>query len=509
MEVKGFIAAVLCAAIAACVVGPDYKRPPVALQRAWTADPAAETTNPEAVSARQWWEQFADPTLNQLLVMARANNPTLQSASVHIAQAQAQLREDQTGYYPSVNLTGGPTYEDPYSSLAPQLGGATSLSIAVQGSWQPDFWGAVRRQVQSDRASWLSTIAAYDAAMISLDSNVASTYFSLRTAEARIAVANANLLQQGEDLRITRARFREGEDSELDERQAEVTYQQTAAQIPPLQAAMRQAGYAIATLLGQPPDYYEKNFGDRHDTPRSPDKIPVGVPRDLLRRRPDVVEAELSAASQSARIGQAKASLYPSLTLNGTFGYTSTNAGKGHLDDLFQWSNSSRDIGASLLFPIFDRGHIVNQVRVQDALFEQSLLAYQNQVLQAQQDVENSLINISSDREELKILILARDAARRSALLAEERYKSGEVDFTTVVTANQARLQVEDSLEQARGSLLQAYASAYVALGGGWDGTLAPPVIPDSVAERMKARTDWGHLLAPTNAVSQPAKSSN
>lgn len=508
MVVKGLIATVFCAAIVACAVGPDYKRPPVALQNAWTNGAPGETAPAGAISARAWWEQFADPTLNQLLEMARVSNPTLQSAAVRIAQAQAQLREDQTGYYPTVNLTGGPAYEAPYSA-APQLGGVTSLSLALQGSWQPDFWGAVRRLVESDRASWLSTIAAYDEAMTSLDSNVASTYFSLRTAEARIAVAKANLESQGEDLRITRVRFREGEDSELDERQAEVTYQQTVAQIPPLQATLRQAGYALSTLLGQPPDYYEKTFGDRHDTPQSPNKIPVGVPRDLLRRRPDVVEAELSAASQSARIGQAKAALYPSLTLSGTFGYQSTNAGSAHLDDLFLWSNSSREIGGSLLFPIFDRGRIVNEVRVQDALFEQTLLAYQNQVLQAQQDVENALINILSDVDELKSLTLAGESARRAAQLAQQRYKAGEADFTTVVTADQARLQVEDLLEQTRGSLLQAYASAYVALGGGWDGILVPPVIPDSVAEHMKARTNWGHLLAPPNAISQPAKSSN
>jgi NodT family efflux transporter outer membrane factor (OMF) lipoprotein len=493
--------------MSACTVGPDYKRPPLALQSAWSANPADEMAPAGAVSAKEWWAQFADPTLDQLLATARTSNPTLQSAAVHIAQAQAELRVDQTSYHPSVNLTGGPIYEAPYMA-APQLGGVTSVSVAVQGSWQPDFWGAVRRQVESDRATWFSTIAAYDAAMTSLESNVASTYFSLRTAEARIAVAKENLVQQGEDLRITRARFREGEDSELDERQAEVAYQQTAAQIPALQAAMSQAGYAVATLLGQPPDYYEKNFGDRHDTPRSPDKIPVGVPRDLLRRRPDVVEAELSAAAQSARIGQAKAALYPSLTLNGTFGYAASNAGSSHLDDLFSWSNAAREVGASLLFPIFDRGRIVDQVRVQDALFEQSLLAYQNQVLQAQQDVEDSLVNILSDTQELKSLTLARDAARRSAQLAEERYKSGEADFTTVVTADQARLQVEDLLEQTRGGLLQAYVSAYVALGGGWDGTLLPPLIPDSVLERMKARTDWGQMLAPARAVPQPANPS-
>jgi NodT family efflux transporter outer membrane factor (OMF) lipoprotein len=502
------IAALLCTAMPACTVGPDYKRPPVALQNDWTSSSTDETAPIGAVSPQDWWSRFADSTLNQLLVTARAGNPTLQSAAVHIAQAEAQLQEDRTGYYPSVNLTGGPAYENPYSA-APQLGAVTSLSVAVQGSWQPDFWGAVRRQVESDRSSWFSTIAAYDAAMTSLDSNVASAYFSLRTAEARIAVAQANLASQAEDLRITRARFREGEDSELDERQAEVTYQQTAAQIPPLEASRRQAGFAIATLLGQPPDFYEKSFGDRHDTPQAPGRIPVGVPRDLLRRRPDVVEAELSAAAQSARIGQAKAALYPSLTLSGTFGYASSNAGNSHLDDLFQWSNASREVGASLLFPIFDRGRLVDQVRIQDALFEQALLAYQSQVLQAQQDVENSLANILGDTEEIKSLTLARDSARRSAQLAEQRYKSGETDFTTVVTADQARLQVEDSLEQTRGALLQAYAAAYVALGGGWDGTLVPPVIPDSVVERMKVRTDWGGLLTSPNAIPpQPGNSS-
>jgi outer membrane protein TolC len=201
------------------------------------------------------------------------------------------------------------------------------------------------------------------------------------------------------------------------------------------------------------------------------------------------------AAAQSARIGMAQTALYPSFSLSGAFGFQGNQIGNNQLSDIFSWGRQVSAIGAGMLIPIFDRGRLVNQVRVQDALFEQAIQAYETQVLKAQQEVEDALSNIAGGADSLKSLQRARDAVRRSAALAVQRYKSGESDYTTVTNSDQARLQVEDALTQTEGNLLQAYVAAFRALGGGWDGTLAPPGLAQSVSARMTARSDWGNAL--------------
>ena len=179
------------------------------------------------------------------------------------------------------------------------------------------------------------------------------------------------------------------------------------------------------------------------------------------------------------------------------------------MNDIFTWGSQIRSIGAGLVLPIFDRDRLVNQVRVQDAVFEQALLAYQSQVLKAQQEVEDGLTSIASGNASLQGLLRARDAARRGASLALERYKSGGSDYTTVTGSDQARLQVEDAVTQTEGNLLQAWVSVYRALGGGWDGGLTPPQPAPLVAERMRARSDWGGLLTAPELQHQPSGGGN
>jgi NodT family efflux transporter outer membrane factor (OMF) lipoprotein len=492
----------LCATLAACApLGPNFQRPEVAVQTQWSEGDAADPAKSAAPLSESWWQQFDDPTLMELLAIARAGNPGLQSAAVRIAQAQAQLGITRAGEFPSVQFSAGPTYTKPdaRSQLLGKTDGSVTLQAGLQSSWEPDFWGKIRRGAESDQASWLSSMAAYHAAQVSLEATVGSTYFSLRTLQQRVAVARANLAQQAESLRIAEARFRAGATSELDQRQAQVQFEQTQAQIPPLEAALQQAAHALGILLGRTPDYYLKTFAGRADAPRLQSimahGLPLGLPRQLLQRRPDVVQAEMTAAAQSARIGQAEAALYPGFSLSGAFGFQSNNAGGDQLSDIFSWSKHLSSISAGLLLPIFDRGRLVNQVRVQDALFEQALQAYETQVLKAQQEVEDALASIAGGTDSLKSLQRARDAVRRSAALAVQRYKSGESDYTTVTSSDQARLQVEDALTQTEGNLLQAYVAAFRALGGGWDGTLTPPALAQSVSTRMQARTDWGNAL--------------
>jgi outer membrane protein TolC len=218
------------------------------------------------------------------------------------------------------------------------------------------------------------------------------------------------------------------------------------------------------------------------------------MPRDLLRRRPDVLQAELAAAAQSAGIGVAKAELFPSFSLGGNFGFVATTLRNGSLGDLFNWENRAATATGSFVFPILNYGRIVNSVRVQDAAFQQALFSYQNTVLQAQQEVEDARAAFAAAQEALATLTDAAASAQRSVDLAIVRYKAGAADYTTVLTAQQLLLQIQDELASARGGVPLALVSVYRALGGGWQLRTGQELLPEGARKAMKDRTNWGRM---------------
>jgi NodT family efflux transporter outer membrane factor (OMF) lipoprotein len=301
----------------------------------------------------------------------------------------------------------------------------------IQLNWEIDFWGKARRGIESSLSSYLSGVAAYYSADVSLTADVANTYINIRNHEELTAVAKTNLALQKESLRIAGTRFKYGATSMLDLSQAQAQYEQTKAQIPGLLANLKKNQHAMSILLGESPNYYEKTYGNTKGSLKPPSELGVGMPIDLLRRRPDVLQAEFDAASKSALIGVNKAQLYPTFTLGGTFAYPTSNYGNLTSPNLFSWGNNSSGVSAGLYLPLFYRGAIVDQVRVRDAIFQQSLLAYQNQVLNAQKEVEDSLIAISATKSSKEDLSRGVIAAQSAADLALERYKTGQSDYTT------------------------------------------------------------------------------
>ena len=236
-------------------------------------------------------------------------------------------------------------------------------------------------------------------------------------------------------------------------------------------------------------------LGGEGAIPSAPGDAAVGIPKDLLRRRPDVRAAGLAAASQSALIGVAVANMYPSFSLAGAFGVSSTTLGASSLADMFTWQRRVAQAGASFFFPIFNYGRLVNQVRVQDAVFEQAVLNYQNTVLTAQQEVEDGLSAFATSRAALAELEAAAEAAARSTQLSILQYKAGEVGYTTVVTSEQSQLSIEDSVASTRGNVALGLIAIYRALGGGWEIREGGDVISDEVKAEMARRTNWGRLL--------------
>ncbi len=487
-----------------CKVGPNFKTPEAPVASQWSTNGPAGTNRLNAADA-YWWRQFNDPILDQLVETAFRNNPTLQSAGVRILQARAQLNYAIGNLFPQQQgLSSGVNYTrlNP-SSLAFSPAGLSPDFLTDQmlfsASWEIDLWGKYRRTIESDRATFVGTLASYDDALVTLIADVATSYINIRTAEERLRVAQRNAETQTESQRVASARFRLGESPELDVQQASTLLSQTRSQIPRLQNTLNQARNGLAVQLGLPPDQVNALLKGPAPIPTCPDTVSVGIPRDLLRRRPDVRAAAFAAASQSALIGVARANMYPALSLSGAFGFTSNNEGNSSLSDMFLWQSRAAQAGASLVWPVFNYGRLVNQVRVQDASFQQAVLNYQNVVLTAQQEVENGLSAYTTERQALDQLTAAANAARRSANLSLVQYKAGEADYTTVLSAEQSQLSVEDSVASSQGNLALGWIALYRALGGGWELREEHDVVSEEIKAAMARRTDWGKLLEPAH----------
>jgi len=493
--------------LAGCfMVGPDFSRPAVkAVDRYQTTtqteftESLGENSN-KILDPVEWWKSFNDPTLNALLKEAASQNLTLQQTAIRIYQLQAQLGVSDAAILPTVALSGS-TESSRNSNLQEITNSPSNLrfnNVVVQFNWELDFWGKARRGIESSLNSYMSGVAAFYSADVSLSADVANTYINIRNNEELIAVANANLALQKESLRIAGARFKYGATSMLDLSQAQAQYEQTKAQIPALIANLKKTQNAMSILLGEPPDYYEKKYGNTKGSLKPPIELGVGMPRDLLRRRPDILQAEFFAASQSALIGVNKALLYPTFTLGGSFGYATSNFGGTSPGSLFSWSNNTSGLSAGLYLPLFYRGALVDQVRVQDAVFQQSILAYQNLVLNAQKEVEDSLVAISTSKSAVEDYSRAVIAAKSAADMALGRYIAGQNDYNTVIIAQQSLLSIQNSLVQTKSNELIGYVGAFKSLGGGWSAEMTPPKLPDVMVAEMTDRTDWGKVLTKT-----------
>jgi len=447
-------------------VGPDFHAPATPLPATWSA---ADTQSPAPISEAAFWAQFQDPLLQSLLAEADANNLDLASAGAQLAAAQGVLRATQGGSLPTVALGANSTYALPdlAGKLRGQTTGDTTNQVLAQSSWELDFWGRQRRAVEADAASLHAAEERLAWARLSVRASVASVYVQWRLAQTRLAVAQSNLVQQQENARIARARFRAGASSELDWRQAQTQLAQTAAQVPGLQSALAQNSHALAVLLGQSPAAMVARL-QASDAPKAlpaqPTRWPLSAPAEWLRRRPDVSQALWAAASQSARIGQSEAALYPSFSLSGALGVS----GSGSASELFSWDSRLVNAGLSFSLPLFDRGRLKAQVQVQDQVFRQALATYQGQVLKAQQEVEDAFTQLYHSREQARLTHDAEVAASRAAELAMSRYRAGQVDYLSVSSAEQSRLQTADSAAQARAAVLQAVIAVYRAMGGAW-----------------------------------------
>jgi NodT family efflux transporter outer membrane factor (OMF) lipoprotein len=490
--------ALVALALSACTVGPDFATPPTTVGSSWieAGDPRVSTKPADPT----WWKALDDPTLDRLIDTAHRQNLTLHRAAVRVLQAQAQLGVAIGDLYPQQQQAGGKlTYvnvsrRDPWLT---RFGDNTFWlgQVGVSAAWEIDFWGKIRRAIESADAGLTAGVADYDNALVTLLADVASTYVNVRTYEERLRIVRDNVKLQESSLAVAQARFREGETGERDVEQAKSELAETEAQAPQLKIQLQQARNALSVLLGLPPSQLGDLLGPAGPIPQAPLEVAVGIPADLLRRRPDVRSAEENAAAESAKIGATKAELYPAFSLSGTFGFRSSDSGSFAVSDIAEWSSRSFSFGPAFKWSLLNYGQITNQVRAQDAVFQEAVLAYQEQVLDAQREVEDALVAFLQAQEAVDYLTRAVAASRRSADLAMVQYRAGQTDYTTVLTAEQALLRQQEQLAVARGDIPQGLVSVYRALGGGWQIREGKPLVPAEIKAEMAKRTDWGKLL--------------
>ncbi|MFI4918481.1 MAG: efflux transporter outer membrane subunit [Legionellales bacterium] len=490
-----------CLLLCACVmVGPDYKEPKTSVAAHWSKKNGSVKETP--LQTVTWWQVFHEPNLTSLINQGYHNNLSVQSAGVRVLQARAQLAQSVGELYPqqqamlgnfNYNRIGGSSL----SGLLPPVFDTAVLGFSA--NWEIDFWGKYRRAIQANDASFLASLAAYDHALVTLTADIATAYIKIRTDEALIKVTQQNIKLQTMSLKLTQARYRAGQTSLLDVQQALTELSETQASLPPLLANLQQQKDVLAVLLGIIPNGVDALLLKKPGIPLAPQTTAIGIPKETLARRPDIHQARLEAMTQSAAIGAAKANLYPSLSLAGTFVFAANNINGSSISDIFQWSNRSITAGPALSWPLLNYGQITNAVRTQDASFQQALLKYMNLVLQAQQEVQDNITRYIEAKKSERFLTTANNSAIKATQLTIIRYKEGEANYTTVLQVEQQQLRVQTSLVNAQGEIPLAFVALYRALGGGWQIRGGDDMVSKQLQEEMAARTNWGSLLKQQN----------
>jgi len=482
---------VLLCSLGGCMVGPDYVRPEAAVNESWIEGESDARVKRDAAQEREWWKSLNDPVLDSLVEAARNQNLSLRAAGVRVLQSMAARGISVGQLFPQVQELNGGFTRSKASENGPSLPTySSSWGVGFDAAWEIDFWGKFRRAIEASDAELDATLANYDDIMVTLVSEVALAYLDVRTTQARIKIAKDNVKRQEDGDRLAEERFQAGATSQLDPAQAKTLLAQTRAGIPSLEAQLRQAMYRLTFLLGQPPRDILEKLGAPGIIPEAPSAMAVGIPADLLRRRPDIRLAERQAAAQSARIGVAKAELYPALFLSGSLGLQAAS-----VSNLLSGSSWTGSITPGFSWPIFNYGRLKNNVRVQDAEFQVAILNYRNAVLAAAQEVESSLVGFLRGKDRA---VLLREAVKHSQIsldLARVQYAEGTADFQRVLDAMEGLQRLQDDLVLAQGRVIASLIATQKSLGGGWEVREGLDIVPEKTKQEMKERSDWGKLL--------------
>ena len=460
-----------------CTVGPNYRRPDTPVPTMWS-EARYDGIDTRPADLARWWEEFNDPGLTRLVQRAAGSSLDLRLAEGRIREARALRRVAESGAWPSVDVSGSysrsRTSENAIAPSSQGSGGSPFFRGSNNGqdlfrsgfdsSWEIDVFGGVRRSVESADATVEASIEDRRDVLVTLLGDVARNYIDLRGFQRRLAVARNNLKAQQESLEITRVRFQAGLANYLQVSQAEAQVNTTAAEIPALEALSKQAAHRLDVLLGIQPGALSAELSTEAPIPALPPQAHVGLPSELVRRRPDIRRAERQLAAATAEVGAATADLYPKFSLSGVFGVTSVSAG-----DWFSAPSRFWSIGPTIRWPVFDAGRLRANIEVRNARQEQALTAYEKAILLALEDVENALVSYAKEQMRYRSLMDAVVANRRAVAMADELYKNGLVDFLNVLDSQRALYSAESDVAQSEAAMATNLVALYKALGGGWE----------------------------------------
>jgi len=447
-------------------VGPNYGRPEVPVSSEWIDNSDTRiTTDPSDLA--EWWRILDDPQLNALIETAYGQNLTLRAAGTRVLEARYLRRIAVGEFFPQAQDAQGSYSANKISrktAFVPPQVWFENWDVGLNVSWEIDFWGRFRRTIEAADAVLDASIENYDDVLVLLTAELASAYVELRTFQQRLAYARLNVASQEQALAIAENKFKFGAATERDFQQARTVLEQTRALVPRHQAGMRLAGNRLCVLGGEPPRDLTEELGVS-PIPAIPPTVAIGIPADLVRRRPDVRRAERDVAAQSARIGIAEADLYPHISLNGSFGVAAQDFG-----DLFKGQHSTvAGVGPSFRWDLLNYGRLVNNIRAQDARFQTLVYDYQQTVLKAGREVEDGIVTFLRGQQELQSLTASAEAAKRTLDITFDQYKQGAVEFTAVFIASAELATRQDIMAATQGRVIQSLVQLYQALGGGWE----------------------------------------
>jgi NodT family efflux transporter outer membrane factor (OMF) lipoprotein len=463
------------------MVGPDYKRPETKVPGTWDGQKVVtpeqpSKTNINPVALVEWWSAFNDPTLSSLVEKAISANLDVRLAEARIRQARAALGVAGAPLWPGVDASALYQRSQGSSEIGTgggiaTIGGLRNLwQAGLDATWEVDIFGGARRSVEAAGADLQAAVEDRRDVLVTLVGDVGNNYLNLRGLQQQLAIARENLKAQQHTADITQKRHDAGFVGGLDVANAKAQIATTEATIPVFESSARAAIYSLGVLLGREPAALEKDLSREASIPPTPPEIPVGLPSDLLRRRPDIRRAEAQIHAATARIGVATADLFPKFNLAGTFGFSASEAIR-----IDRWTSNFWSWGPTVTWPIFAGGRIVYNIKVQDALQEQALLTYEKTVLTALKDVETALVAYAKEQQRRKSLIIAVANNRKAVDLAMILYVAGKSDFLNVLIAQRSLFVNEDALVQSTRTVDTNLIALYKALGGGWEKAPALP----------------------------------
>jgi len=458
---KAILYLVVVMLLAGCMVGPDYKRPAVSIPTEWRFG----EKEAKDVANTAWWHQFNDPVLNELIDIALKENKDVKIAAARVEQFIGRYGTTRAALFPQVGAGGvagraRATEMGPSPMTSGVDNPADNYQAFLNGSWEIDLWGKLRRSNEAARANLLATEEGRRAVIMTLVTSVSAAYVNLRDLDKQLQIAKQTTKSREDSYNLFKLRFKGGIISELELNQVKSEYEQALATIPQLEKTIAQQENAISVLLGRNPGAIPR--GKTLDELTLP-FVPEGLPSDLLERRPDIRLAEQNLIAANAQIGVARALYFPTISLTGLFGWSSKD-----LSELFTGPAKAWSYAGNITVPIFTAGAIAGQVKAAEAFREQALITYQQSIQAAFRDVDDSLVDQKRTREQLEALKRQVDSLREYARIARLRYENGYTSYIEVLDAERSLFNAELQYVQTQGVLFQALVNLYKAMGGGW-----------------------------------------